>query len=68
MVYLKLDPDTPDLHGQALWMIDIRTATPFENQAQASASKNNTHDASGVVYDGQSDHWYVIKGSAAPID
>ena len=64
MVYLKLDPETSDLLGQALWMTDFRTATAFENQVQVSATKNNTHDASGVIF-GESDHWYAIKRGEA---
>jgi hypothetical protein len=55
--YLKIEPSLP---SPAVWVSDIKDATPFRTEREAQAIEGQVQDASGVTK-GMDGFFYVMR-------
>jgi len=55
--YLKIDPSLP---SPAVWVSEIRNATPFKTEREAQAIKGRLQDASDIMK-GVDNFFYVVR-------
>jgi hypothetical protein len=61
MSYLRFHHTIPNPYKEPAWTATIEDATPFETKERAEVAKAQVAGASGVIYDDQEEHWYVVK-------